>query len=341
MEPAYEYLADSRLTKTTDDLPDHSVVYICLYSMPYTFVVDSESDTKKIPFLKFLLQKKDTQYTFPTFDFHIHEEKDADLSFRNQLLDQLVELFQLTLTPVASDLHDVVFQGFVLEDGKVFAICNFDALYSQIQTAANPKAPFSTTNPSQFPISDGNPDATMKWAITEEILYFRTVLGIPVDPIITSTFDTHDYLCNISFDDVYIQFPVSAYYVVDGEVYTNDRIANAEDAKNREESLLEYTTMLDNYLYANTYGDRYCFSHGPIDESADLSTYHRYAIYNYKTKYVIDDDAPIVGGGDEDEETQLETMIIPTIYFIENSPRTKNKPVVMWGIHNQDLIAAL
>jgi hypothetical protein len=186
-----------------------------------------------------------------------------------------------------------------------------------------------------YPISDDNLASRFaRWALVYELIYTSKILGVPVDPIIDEIFWEnkaayqlhylyYDKLNPKSLDDIIsmgvsvsaeqieqskmgdgvilrrrdriVDFPFCVYLV-------NDDFSNKSAPKTREESdkilkSVHIPSRIDNYKYAEEYGDRYCFSLNPISDDPDIvSNLKRYAFLEYEEKY-LDDGASIADNG--------------------------------------------
>jgi hypothetical protein len=131
-------------------------------------------------------------------------------------------------------------------------------------------------------LNDSTPVLNMKWAIVDEIVFEKNIMGVPFDPKVSALFADHDPLWNIEYDQVYIDFPFSVYAV--GEV--DGKLANVSSEVRKT----------DLYSKSEDYGDRYCFSYLKIGDAHDVI---RYATYTYHTKYLVEQSG---GNGPEDKK---------------------------------------
>jgi len=260
-EPRYLYLPDSPFhtdfSEAVGESTDTYTVYVSAYSMPEAFTIDETA--AKIPYLRFLSIRENDTYTFPHIECTTTTFDSEYTQYMMNLLDRQVTADMPSTLPFKPE-H-------VLVNGKsVMILFSFDRMVESDM------------------FRDFQLASTMKWAIVDEIVFERNIMGVPFDANVTAVFMEHESIWNIEYDRVYIDFPFSVYAV--GEI--NDALANVSSDVHKT----------DLYSHHEDYGDRYCFSYLPIGDTPELT---RYAVYTYKTKYLVDcppEDGAQMGGYD-------------------------------------------
>ena len=263
---------------------------------------------------------------------------------------------------IASSL-DSMFIGLVPGESngvkQIFAFLNYDFLETVLLTPdkKNDKALFCINNDTQlYPINDINPNAKLKWATIDELLFEQKILGENVEQNIFDVFYKNENLWNIDMDGKNIDFPFVVYAVKK----TNDEFTtvstmdeNASFMKNGK--IEEYGPSEET---GDEYNDRYCFTLTPFNST---NSSIRYAMFAWDTRYIVTDDplgTPEVDDQDEPieiedtqpqdeneeyekDEIENEKLNFPTIYTITNNSFTKSVPTVMWGVLNNKQFVGL
>jgi hypothetical protein len=299
-EPRYLYLPDSPFhtdfSEAVGESTDTYTVYVSAYSMPEAFTIDETA--AKIPYLRFLSIRENDTYTFPHIECTTTTFDSEYTQYMMNLLDRQVTADTPSTLPFKPE-H-------VLVNGKsVMILFSFDRMVESDM------------------FRDFQLASTMKWAIVDEIVFERNIMGVPFDANVTAVFLEHESIWNIEYDRVYIDFPFSVYAV--GE--TNDALANVSSDVRKT----------DLYSHHEDYGDRYCFSYLPIGDTPELT---RYAVYTYNTKYLVDcppEDGAQMGGYDTQsdkgnadstprENSDTEDSLKTPIDSLEN-PESSESPI--------------
>jgi len=271
-------------------------------------------------------------------------------------------------------------------------------------TSQTPTYFFKPNLPNMYPICDDNiSNKNIRWAIVHELVQKQNILGVPVDPLIKQAFDTNktafqihyfyfDKLDTKSLEDIIsmgisvspetlemskrgegeiytrrdriVDFPYCVYLMVDET--KNEMVPSTETDSDKRLTSANIPSKLDEYKYAEIYGDRYCVSLRPIsdDPNVVLNT-KRYAFLEYEEKYLdeymendglgqtnstdtnnsdnSDNNKTMVGGSDEtshnheetdslDEEKEFQNLSVATIYFRQ---KIEEKEIPVWGVLTQ------
>jgi hypothetical protein len=96
---------------------------------------------------------------------------------------------------------------------------------------------------------------------------------------------------------------------------------------------------LDNYGKEDEYDNRYCFTQKPLPNKEESAANKRYAMFRWKTRYILDEETHAESNPDGEIEDKLaeEKLEVPTIYF---KMHQDNEHIVVWGVkHNNQFIA--
>ena len=233
---------------------------------------------------------------------------------------------------------DPMFIGLMMEDGQLFVFLNYDYLSTIVQTPENQAQTdllFCRNDDTKlYPINDANTEAKLKWATVDELLFEQKILTEDVDPTISAVFAKHYNLWNIEdSDENYIDFPFVVYAVEkmpEGKFKTIETVSQ----KKEEEDLFILNGKIENYGTNENEGDeydaRYCFTivpfsagdlpeqpltvtetETPVDtqENANkitggsTSIPKRYAMFAWKTRYVVNESQVQALSGDQQQQT--------------------------------------
>ena len=335
--PVYEFLVDTPLMQSVADCihDTPTSTYLCIYSMPPTFQIDSPETANPvgpIPYLKYIVQCKSDSVVFPSVDFAFVDGDDVDARFQTSCVKTLFEVLELKLGDNSSASWNTWYKGVACvktgDQTSLFAVLHYDPI---VET-------YPAIHAGKYPIRDENPnrlgDSPIRWATVDELLFRRTVLGVPVDPAISHVFAQHAPLWNITVSGRYIDFPFSVYCLAkqEDDVYASKQIPEIyEDAVDRMNRLIDDLDTLDNYTYADEYADRYCFSVDPIGVN-DPKRCIRYAVYPVNTKYVMQECSKGQVGGGEPTDKVLEPtnkVLEPTDNVLEPTDKVLEQDTVV------------
>ena len=365
----YTYLHDNPLSQVFDFcVPDHVgnvaiPVYVCIYSIVRKCSIELEENGEMqhvaMPFLKFLMEHKSNEITFPSFEY-ICDNSSSETNetlFRNMCLMRVLEIAgeKEQMNESASKftpIYDNAFKGMLYHDNAVLVMFDYDALQTHF------------VQPEQ-----------QSWAIVDEIVFNASVAGVPVDSRVVSIFRKNKLLWNIGYSGGYVEFPHVLYSVVNvsnsstpswKNEMTRTTPGSPEEAAFRKSSLM-IGQKTDDYVCGSVdgskYGDRYLFSVYPI-VAETLPQCKRYAVFVVGANYVLDktfhaeymakrsvptnptridgDDAATLGDsatlgvGDSDNADTLYELI-PAIYFVE----TTAAATLMWGVRSYSQFTAI
>ena len=273
---------------------------------------------------------------------------------------------------------DSIYIGLVSEDiqgtRQIFVFMNYDLLNKLVKSPENDSydAIFCRYDNTQiYPIADANPNSKLKWATVDELFFEKKITEEPVDPMIAELFMKRESLWNIEDSaGLNIHFPFVVYGV---KMSPENRFENITTSEDMNDQIENYGSddMHDEYA------ERYCFTITPMQQSSDTDQSsnpdqssnsvtdqlsesimsggnatqpRRYAMFAWKTRYILKDEEPSQSQpnteGDtfeEGEDTSTEILSevamtklqFPTIYTITNNESTDNQPVVTWGILNR------
>lgn len=366
MDASYTYLDNDELHQIFDyciSSPSNTntnvySVYLCIYDINKNCKVITYNDVgteieTMVPFIKYIVRQTDTHYTFPSFQHTCSNDSgDNETSIINSCFLRILDILGLSPTtdPTVNSLDiKTAFKGFVhANETSVFAVFDFAklmAFFTQIQSH-----------------TQGGIDITgYKWAIVDELVFEKRVLGINVDPIISSTFAKHSYLWNIKYGGREIDFPFCLLYVKpDYASYINETSPfTISDTVFKHQSIVKIGESEDEYKYGSVYGDMHLFSNKPVQEMTQQEhmLLQRYAVFTIGCKYVVDDGfntymslkaeqsgqawnpLPVTAlhiTSTEDDETdandeqEMENMMVSCIYFVEDKLFSSQTP--LWGI---------
>lgn len=359
MDTSYTYLNNDELHQVFDYCVSSQsntntnvyTVYLCIYNINTQCKVVSYDDSDKetetmMPFLKYIVRQVDTQYTFPSFQHTCSNDSDEnETAILNASFLRILDILGLTIdsTMNAMDIK-VAFKGFVSSsESCVFTVFDYAALMTY----------FTQTQTREIDIS------AYKWAIVDELVFEKRILGVQVDSIISTTFAKYPYLWNIKYKGRDIDFPFCLLNVkpYDGTYINETSPFSQSDTIFKHQSIVKIGESEDEYKYGNIYGDMHLFSASPVRESTtqEYIQLQRYAVFTIGCKYVVDDgfnaymktrnemwnplptNTPIPPSHenvqDEDEtkdEMEMENMMVSCIYFVED--KLFPTPVPLWGV---------
>lgn len=346
----FDYCVSSQPTTNTNVY----TVYLCIYdinrSCKVTTYNDSGIETETMmPFLKYIVRQVDTQYTFPSFQHTCLSDSDEnETDIINASFLRILDILGLSTDPTMNAMDvKTAFKGFVAGTGSaVFTVFDFATLmtyFNQIQT--------QTQN---IDIS------AYKWAVVDELVFEKRILGINVNPVISSTFARHPYLWNIKYNGREIDFPFCLLNVKpSNDLYINEMSPFSQsDTIFKHQSIVKIGESEDEYKYGSIYGDMHLFSARPVRESTQQEhiQLQRYAVFTTGCKYVVDDGFndymksrtqqmwnglpttntlnPISSTEETEDDTkdehEMENMMVSSLYFVEDKLFSTQTP--LWGI---------
>ncbi len=335
----YDFLNDSPLSQIFDFCVPKNAgtginVFLCIYRIntncelfiPPTDTNEEDNttvDTKlRIPFLQYVCIPTDTNMTFPSFSFNCD---DTSSDTNTELFEQECTLHLLTAVGIdkLENVFESSFMGMVYSEkhNSVMAVFNSDEL------------PVSTSQ--------------LTWAIVDELVFKREIWGVNVDTRVSDILRENPILWTITYSGGVVEFPFSVYMVTEmnDQKYTNEERVGInktyEDSISESNSLANIGNSIDTYKYGYIYGNMYLFSPALILSEQSPSKFNRYAIFVNNAKYLLESEyhseyiesRPPMQQNNEyeinEDEDNLDTTMIATIYFVENDKTPK--PTQLWG----------
>lgn len=367
MDVSYTYLDNDELHQIFDycvSSPSNTntnvySVYLCIYDINRNckVVTYTETGTESetiMPFLKYIVRQTDTHYTFPSFQHACsNDSEDNETIIINSCFLRILDILGLSTSPDPTmnplDIK-TAFKGFVrANETAVFAVFDFAKLMAYFTQIQSHTYSIDITG--------------YKWAIVDELVFEKRVLGVIVDPVISSTFAKYSYLWNIKYRGREIDFPFCLLNVKSSdESYINEPSPlSISDTVFKQKSIVKIGESDDKYKYGSVYGDMHLFSNKPVRETVphEHMLLQRYAVFTIGAKYIVDDvfntymkskteqtgqtwnPLPITESltqtqpsSEEEEDTkdeqEIENMMVSCIYFIEDKLFSAQVP--LWGI---------
>lgn len=340
MDESYTYLNDDQLHQLFDfcvpSQLDMVTVHICIYDINTKCkIVTGEETEISMPFLKYIVQQTESNYIFPRFQLQCSDNNDTIL--RDESLLRILDV--LGLSQDVNKPPENAFKGFVLcpTNKDVLAVYDFNALRASFSQNSE------IINLQKY-----------KWSIVDDLVFEKHIHGIPVDPIITSTFRSHKYLWTIKYNGREIDTPFALYNVKedDHDIYTNEMSPlTTADTIFKSQSIVKIGEATDAYKHGDEIGDMHLFSAKPVMQLTPEETLklQRYAVFTTGCKYIVDEVfnaymseytrttgtvawTPLENTlkPSENEDTDHDYMSVSSIYFIEDKLFSKLVPI--WGI---------
>lgn len=347
MDESYTYLNDDQLHQLFDfcvpQQLDTVTVHLCIYDINtkckvVSYTNSGEEKVISMPFLKYIVQQTDSNFIFPQFQLQCSDDNDTLL--RNESLLRIMDILGLT-QDVSNPSTNIskAFKGFVLcpSNKDVLAVYDFSIL----------RTSFSQTNEiinlQKF-----------KWCIVDDLVFEKHIYGLPIDPIIVSTFHRYHYLWKIKYHGREIDTPFALYNVKedDNDIYTNEMSpTSTADTIFKYQSIVKIGETTDTYNHGDVIGEMHLFSATPVMQLtlAETLKLQRYAVFTTGCKYIVDEafntymteytqkKGNVVWTTQEDtlkvstdEDTDYDYVSVSSIYFIENKLFSKLMP--LWGI---------
>ena len=275
----YMYLYGNDLHNEIDwcvaDSSQPIVVHLCIYRFnrkSCRVIYDEENVVfDPTPFLQFVVEYKSLDektpespemYTFPLMNYEC-VSGDNGSHFEDACILHTIETLHMEQIPGASDAD--AYKGFVMHNDHVFAVIDYDELSRQFKPSENASPPML--------------------AIVDELVLQKRILGVPVDPNVSSMFENNEYMWNIDSDEEHIHIPLCLYRceLIDGESYDDSYSRHPMYENTRVSDAAPLQFIGDEKIEHPLYGDMYVFSKQPLldGKSADENTapYQRYAVF--------------------------------------------------------------
>ena len=331
-------------------------------------------ETLPVEYLAYWMEKPDGKntYTFPSFAYQCPEDDSTDETnstgenaFKTACIDHIVSVRSLEQKGLAKHTYfptslpsphfegslrgpanfdsraefDIGYKGFVADKNKAFVF--FDS--EKFESVFSPKQTSDLTSTSYR-----KNDACL-WAVVDEIVNKRSVLGVDVDPVVVRLFQQNPILWNIQVDGHNIDYPRQMYALIPTDVAhefdPTEMDLETETYPATGKTLLHMSMALS-YSYSDLFSDRYLFTKEPLPGNADTSRISkRYACFVYNPRTVLD---PTVRShracikkypnntienirleAEDDDEVAEQLREIPCVVFVDKLKH--HRRTTMWG----------
>jgi hypothetical protein len=210
------------------------------------FVVEYHSLAEKSP-------ESPAMYMFPMMNYACLDN-DNQSHFEETCISHAIDILKLEQIPNAPAVS--AYKGFVMHHEIVFAVIDYDELAQQFQPSADPPM----------------------FAIADELVLQKRILGIPVDPNVSSMLEEHPYMWTIESEGETIPVPLCLYHccLSHNESYDETYSSHPIYENAQSEHVKE---QIDHPLY----NEMYVFSKQPLAGvdplGATPAPYQRYAVF--------------------------------------------------------------
>lgn len=307
----YSYIEDDQFSRSFyfSPIPQNSIVHFCLYSINTNCFIEGkpleETETEKIfeqsnklhvyneiyPFLQFVFQKKDDNYTFPTLDYEIPYISEKEQESTNEKLPEQIHFenecykYVFSLLKEEIGIHNgnidfsKLYKGYIIHDkNNIFALFDLSSLIQNIKQ--------QYTN-----------------GIIDEIINKKQIYLTPINQMIIDFFNTNDSLQSIKHIEGYkYPYPLQLYMTrkIEGE-YLNDKINSGPYFLPFEHDLISIS---------------FCFTKIPIIES-NIESLQRFACFIVNI-FTIPLDILTEISNEEKTKYYEKILYASTIHFNEN-----------------------
>lgn len=275
----YMYLYGNDLHSEIDwcvtDASQPIVVHLCIYRLnrkSCRVIYDEQNVVfDPTPFLQFVVEyqsldekspDRTEMYTFPLMNYECISG-DNSTHFEDACIMHAIETLHMEQIPGASDA--IAYKGFVMHNKHIFAVIDYDELSKQFR-------PSEQSSPPML-------------AIVDELVLRKRILGVPVDPNVSSMFETNEYMWNIDSEDEHIHIPLCLYRceLINGESYNDSYSRHPMYENTRVSDPAPLRFIGDEKIEHPLYGNIYVFSKEPlldVESKPDKSPhYQRYAVF--------------------------------------------------------------
>jgi hypothetical protein len=227
------------------------------------------------------------------------------------------------------DALESVYTGLVAEETQgsrqLFAFLNYDVLESMIETPEN-KAQSGLVFCAN---TDSSEKHEHKWGTVDELIFEQKIGEDGVDPTIREAFAKHKNLWNIvNGNDEYIDFPFVVYALEKNE---SNKLQTINDPNRDPVKLSNYGSSETD---ADEYNNRYCFSLKPISSSNESNPTHlakRYAMFAWKTRYILNEPKPEPEPEPEQNATPDQKGGLPV--SLKDDDQNKKEDIEIFDVH--------
>lgn len=306
----YNYIEDDQFSRSFyfSPIPKNTIVHFCLYSINTNCFIEGnlegeqrdngseESNKLQIynetyPFLQFIFQKKDENYTFPTMDYEIPYISEKEQESTNEKLPEQIHFenecykYVFSLLKEESNIHNgnidfsKLYKGYIIHDeNNIFVLFDLSSLIQNIK--------------QQYTIG-----------IIDEIINKKQIYLTPIHQYIIDFFNNNDYLQSIkNIEGHKYPYPLQLYMTrkIEGE-YLNDKV-------NSKSLFLPFEHDLISMAF--------CFTKMPIIES-NIESFQRFACFIVNS-FTIPLDISSEISNEEKNEMNEKILYASTIHFNES-----------------------
>ena len=304
----YSYIDDDQFSRSFyfSPIQQNSIVHFCLYSINSNCFIEGNLEEEDIhlqqtnklqlynetyPFLQFVFQKKDENYTFPTMDYEIPYISENTEESTSETLPEQIHFenecykYIFSLLKEDSNIHNKnidfskLYKGYITNDeNNVFVIFDIGSLIQNIK--------------EEYTIG-----------IIDEIINKKQIYLTPIHQSIIDFFNTNDSLQSIkNIEGHKYPCPLQLYMTrkIEGE-YLNDKV-------NSESRFLPFEHDLISIAF--------CFTKIPIIES-NVESFQRFACFIVNS-FTIPLDISSEISNEEKSETNEKILYASTTHFNEN-----------------------
>jgi hypothetical protein len=255
-------------------------VYICMYRRTQMVipVCSKVRDVLPIEYLSFFMEKNEkSEYSFPSFLYRCNDttaESEED-GLKSACINHILTVRSLEQTgaignskiyggeAVVNSYENIGFKGFIEDKKNVFVFFDSDKFETGFQGNSRERSS------SEFPRE--------LWAIVDEILHKKKVLGAKIDPVIVRMFTKNPIAWNIKYNGQDIAYPRQMYALIPSNfqgvaesvgrsqstIFGRDENAYETETYPSTGKTLLHMSMALPYSYSDIFADRYLFTNEP------------------------------------------------------------------------------
>lgn len=268
--------------------PNHVNVFVCMYRR-VKMRLPVCPETFPIEYLSFFMEKTDKHYySFPSFQHNCDQyTENDDTEDTNLLKTACIEKIlntrsfeQKGLAKMVLSHFDVGYKGFLSDKNKVFVFFDSDKFETYFQ-----EKPETIIENRHLP--------EHVWAITDEIVNKREVLGVSVDRAIVKLFMKNPIVWNIKYDGKDIAYPRQMYALIPENPDKIEDTSYLTETYPSSGKTLIHMSMTLPYSYSDVFAERYLFTKKPLPEThTPTRLYKRYACFIHNPRPILDPTYP-------------------------------------------------
>ena len=211
-------------------------IYVCAYAINLSCFIEGSEDilesptylsfqtpavNKYIPFLQWIVEKSENEYNFPTFSVDCFGEENT---VRDECILRILDSVLAKDTPLHGDDFTDCCKGFIRQDDSIYVV-------------------FDLTQYKEHAIMSD----IRKWAIVDELVYKKSVLGVPIAKNVADFMGTHDCLLQTA-EGQELPFPFQVYLCKkdDNGEYRN---VDVNDSEHENDFYMEVDEMGYGYVF--------------------------------------------------------------------------------------------